>query len=238
MSTSALRSTALIGIEEARRYVYRDENDSSRDEILIDAINDVSESIADHLRREITPQVASAARKFDYFGTGFLDLAPYDLRTVSEVKLYTDRPAASQVVLTTTNYRLWPTGGARGGTYLGLLLPAPALEEFDYGFGWEVTVTGAWGMAADPSTVPGALKLACKQWVENIVKNPGSWASHAMSGYTVTPEQDFARRAGMPPSVLHRLEPWRRQTRRPLDSVQLRSSASHLPAVPYTLPTV
>jgi hypothetical protein len=237
MSVEALRTTALISIEEARRYVWRDEDDSSRDGILVDAINDVSESIADHLRREICPRVENTARRFDYDGSGFLDLAPYDLRTIDEIKLYTDRPSASQQTLTATNYRLWPTGGARGGTYLGVLLPSPAIEEFDYGFGWEVTITGDWGMCASHVTVPGALKLACKQWVENIVKNPGSYASHAMSGYTVTPEQDFARRAGMPPSVMYRLERWSRETRRALDVVQFRSG-SQLPAVPHRLPTV
>lgn len=238
MSVESLRSSALISIEEGRRYVFRDENDSSRDGILVDAINDISDSIADHLRREICPRTENLARKFDYDGSGFLDLAPYDLRNVDSLVLYTDRPAASQKTLTTTNYRLWPTGGARGGTYLGLVLPAPALEEFDYGFGWEITLTGDWGMSASHATVPGALKLACKEWVENIVKNPGTWASHAMSGYTVTPEQDFARRAGMPRSVVYRLDPWKRRSSKPLDVVQFRNQDSYLPAVPHTLPTV
>lgn len=235
-----LSARALITIEEARRYVFRSEDDASRDEILIDAVNDVSDSIIDHLDREILPQVENAARVFDYDGSGFLDLAPYDLRNVDLLKLYTDRPAASQVTLTSTNYRLWPTGGARGGTYLGLILPTPAIEEFDYGFGWQVTLTGDWGMAASVAAVPGALKLACKQWVENLIKNPGSFASQSMSGYTVTPEQDFtARRAGMPPAVQHRLAPWKRHSPGGgLGVVRFRHSDAFQPSVPHTLPTV
>jgi hypothetical protein len=86
---------------------------------------------------------------------------------------------------------------------------------------------------------PGPVKLACKQWVDNIVKNPGSFATNSMSGYTVTPELDeAARRAGMPPAVRYRLENWRRKTRSGISVVRFGHSGRSAPGVPYQLPTV
>ncbi len=301
MSVATLNARALISIEEARRYVWRSEDDNSRDEILIDAINDISDSIWDHCEREFksttigrsgtdgvtngttTFTSATAAftsadvgalidittkgnyrvvsvtngtmvilsgsptagtvlawafresRVFDYDGSGSIDLAPYDLRELDALVLYTDRDAALQVTPDADNYRLWPTGRARGSTYLSLLLPRPAQHEPDYGFGWQVTVTGEWGMA----TVPGAVKLACKEWVENIVKNPGQYASYSSGGFQYTPEVDIsARRAGMPPSVRHRLEPFRRRTESTLQVVRFAHTDSYPPSIPHTLPTV
>ena len=301
MSVATLTAKALVSIEEARRYVYRDENDASRDEILIDAVNDISDAIWDEYEREFLPTTVgrsgsdgvtngtttfvaasgafvagdvgalieistkglfrivtvtngttvvlngsptagttltwkmAEARIFDYDGSGFLDLSPYDLRELDEIVLYTDRATTLQVTLAAANYRLHPTGRARGDTYLGILLPTPAQHEPEFGFGWQVTVTALWGMAA----VPGGVKLACKEWVENIVKNPGQYASHSMSGYAVVPELDLsARRAGMPPGVRYRLERFRRSTRPGIEVVRFHHPDTVQPAVPHTLPTV
>lgn len=226
---------ALVGLEEARLFVLRRSADRTRDELLIDAINDVSGAIWDYCQREFKPTAINAARIFNYDGQGKLDLAPYDLRALTSVKLYTDLASAQQVTLTGSQYRLEPRGGSRAGTYLAVALPYPSYVETTYGFGWQVTVTGDWGMAETPY----AVKLACKQWVDNLVKNPGSWASSEYNGYSVQPEFDEpGRRAGMPPAVRHRLEPWRRNRRSALRSVRLANDASVAPTVPHTLPTV
>jgi len=47
-----LNDRALIDLPEARRFVYRNENDASRDDILTDAINDASDGIWDYCERE------------------------------------------------------------------------------------------------------------------------------------------------------------------------------------------
>lgn len=226
---------ALLTLEEARLFVVRDAADRSRDELLIDAINDVSESIWDYCRREFLPTDSATPRKFAYDGQGWLDLAPYDLRDLDEITLYTDRDTAQQVLLDDGQFKLMPVGGSAGGTWLSIVLPYPAVEERDYGFGWEVTVTGDWGMAA----VPGAVRLAAKQWVENLVKNPGSYAAANYNGFQVFPAQDDtpALRAGMPPAVRHRLERWRRKNRSSLSSVRL-ANQRWAPSIPHTLPTV
>lgn len=271
MSAAALSERALVSLTEARRHVYRNEDDASRDELLVDAINLVSGSIWDHCRREFkrtstrkgTDGVAnstttfvsataafttddvgkpidipargvytivsrtnattvvlsgspatgtglswylSEARIFAVAGDGWLDLSPYDLRQLVSIVRDTDREVSLQQTLTTAQYRLGPAGAS---TYMSARLPAATLLELEPGFGWQATITGLWGMA----TVPDAVKLACLQWVDNIVKNPGAWASNAMSGYSVTPDTDFASSspAGMPAAVRHRLAYWRRE---------------------------
>jgi len=65
-----LTARALVDITEARRYVYRDENDSRRDDILVDAINDVSDSIWDHCEREFKPTTVPSRSGADGVGNG------------------------------------------------------------------------------------------------------------------------------------------------------------------------
>lgn len=228
---------ALITLEEARLFVLRNAADQTRDELLIDAINDVSAAIWDYCKREFLPTATAVTRVFGYDGQGALDISPYDLRAVtgSGIVLYTDRAAASQVTLTTAQYRLDPRGTTPEGTYLAVALPVPSLAEVDYGFGWQLAIHGDWGMAA----VPRHAKMAAKQWVENLVKNPGSYASTQSAGFQVFPEQDeIGRRAGMPPAVRHRLESLRRKNDRTLSSIRLQSPNTFAPIVPHTLPTL
>lgn len=301
-----LTARALITLEEGRRYCWRKDGADSRDDILADAINDVSDSIVDYCRREFTATtgrttlnggingavtslvVAAFAafpaangfkvkiddeillvtagagtstwtvtraqndttpavhaddaivdgleeRVFDYQGAGTLDLDPYDLRAFGAVTLYTDRDEALQATLTSAQYRLEPRGATPADTYLALTLPYPAVQEPDYGYGWQTTVLGAWGMVE----VPGSVKLACKQWVDNIVQNPGSYASQTMGGYTVTPEiDDLARAAGMPAAVRHRLERWRRHRNQGMSVVRFARTGLAAPGIPHQLPTI
>ncbi len=65
-----LSERALVDIIEARRFVYRDENDSRRDDILVDAINDVSDSIWEHCEREFRPTTAPSRSGADGVGNG------------------------------------------------------------------------------------------------------------------------------------------------------------------------
>lgn len=232
MPLNELDSTrALITLEEARLYVLRSAADRSRDEILIDAVNEVSAAIWEYCEREFLPTATGQARVFAYDGTGLLDLRPYDLLSLDTITMYTDLDVTLHDVLTADEYRLEPRAGSVAGTFLRVRLPAPTVPEAAPGFRWQVTVTGDWGMA----TVPGSVKLACKQWVDNLTKNPGSWANHQMNGYTVVPELDLdARRAGMPPAVRHRLNRWRRSGSSAVKAVRLGRSygdAAELPTV-------
>lgn len=208
---------SLVTIEEARAYVWRDENDATRDGVLVDAINLVSPAIWTHCEREFkdagaaTRTFALKVRVMNGSRVGWIDLAPYDLRSATAVKLYTDQPAASQQTLTVDEYRLRPVGGALGGTYLEIITVEPTASEEQLGFGWEATVTGNWGMSA----VPNDVKLAALEWIKNIAENPGSYASVDAGGFPIVPAIDVspAGRAGMPPSVRYRLRDYCRSIR-------------------------
>ena len=266
---------ALVSIQEARRYVWRNENDAGRDDILIDAINFVSSSIADEAHREFvdttvpdrsgsdgvanatTTFVAasgafiagdvgrllrisdrgfyrvvsvtngttivlsgspaagtqltwafSETRTFAVGRRGLVNLDPYDLLELDGVGLYSDQGASAET-LADDERKLLPVGRSQpGGTYLMLRTLWPTLPELQAGFGWEAEVSGFWGMPQIPETI----KLAALQWIENIAKNPGSYASQTGGGYVITPDIDTATvpRTGMPPAVRHRLRRWER----------------------------
>lgn len=308
MSTvNELNDRALLSLEEARLFVFRNAGDSTRDEALIAAINDVSDSIESYCAREFAPSTGATvldgaiddndvaltvadwrslptsgsfmvrvddeimlvtagagtatltvtrgyldttaashldgaelveleARDYPYKGTGVLSLEPHDLLELHTVTLYTDLDEAQQDELESTAYRL--VRAPMGGTYESIRVPYPALEEAAYGFGWQATVVGRWGMLE----VPGDVRLAAKIWVENLVKNPAGASSTTMAGYTFTPEleTELGRRAGMPPSARYRLEPWRRagagqQTKGVVRFTN--AGAGSPPAIPNTLPT-
>lgn len=296
MSTPEVSDRALVTLPQLRRYVLRDEDDTSRDGLLVDAVNDVSVAIEEHCEREFSPSTdpdrsgsdgvgngtttfvaASGAfttddegalieiddvayrivtrtnattvvldaavptgtdlawsfgeeRIFEYDGSGQLDLRPYDLRELGAITLYTDLETAQQDELLASEYRLKPPGRAAGGTYLSIGIPTPNVHEAEYGYGWQVTIRGLWGMSA----VPGAVAFACKQWVKNIFENPGQYATHSMNAYTVTPDFPFTGTgAGMPRAVEHRLARWKRPDRSPIQVVRFRHPDAGQPGVPY-----
>jgi len=208
-----LAANALVSIPQARRFVYRSEDDSSRDDILVDAVNMVSDSIATHCRREFVDTTADPGpdvRTFAIAPGGWVDLSPYDLRELDEVIRYTDREASLQETLSSARYRLHPAGRTPEGTYLHLQLPAPWLAEAEPGFGWQCTVEGSWGM----DVVPSEVHLAALQWIKNVVENPGGYATAAMNAYAITPDLEFntpsTTAAGMPAAVRRRLARYRR----------------------------
>lgn len=226
LATSAHETAVgLTTLAALRLHVLREEDDSSADEKLIMYGEAMSERVADFCAREFLPDPASddddpVSRTFAYDGSGSLDLRPYDLREVEAITLYSDRAAGSQQTLTTDQYRLRPSGRAKGGTYLSLDLVLPTLTPLYAGFEWEVTIEGRWGMAA----VPKAIELAVWVAVDNVMKNPGSWASQQLGGYIVQPdvpltyEQD--PRGGLPRDSVYACVPYRRKKR--IGSVALR----------------
>ena len=266
-----LNDRALIDKEEARRFVYRNENDASRDDILIDAINDASDSIWDYCEREfkdttvpdrsgddgvgaatITFTSATAAFTADDVGkriridgafftiatftnattvnldrvldvgtdlewdfgelrvipvtsSGYVDFRPYDLYELASGTLYADNADVADTVLVASEMQLIRRPG---GTYYDMRVMKPSYAPAHTGFESMISIRGWWGM---PS-VPGAVQLACKQWVKNLAENPGSYAASSMAGYDVTPELDTVTiaPAGMPSAVRYRLDNWAR----------------------------
>lgn len=275
MSVVTLNAQALVSLDEARRYVFRNEDDISRDEILADAVNVVSPAIWDYCEREFkdtttsdrsgtngvtngtttfvsatgafvaadvgsfvniatkgiysivsvtngttvvlsgSPSAGTAlawdfgeSRVFDVGAAGRINFAPFEIRRAGSILLYPDLALASRQTLTTDQWRLRPTSGTSSETYLYMHTISPTLTALESQIGNQASIRGWWGMAE----VPGGVKLACLQWVDNLVKNPGSFASASMAGYTVTPDADSGAffPSGMPTAVRYRLESWRR----------------------------
>ncbi|MCS7007853.1 MAG: hypothetical protein RMM28_10285 [Thermoleophilia bacterium] len=207
-----LSARALVTLEEARSYCWRDENDGSRDAILVDAVNYASAAIWLHCEREFRPTQAATRtfalleRHVDGERVGWIDLSPYELRSATSVVLYSD--TSSPQTLTASQYRLQPYGGTDDGTYLDIVTIGPLRSPVQPGFGWQAQVTGNWGMAS----VPEVVKLAALEWVKNLTANPGSFASSSQAGYIVTPDTDtIFHGGGMPASVRYRLQPYRRR---------------------------
>lgn len=135
--------------------------DTSRDALIGTLISDMSKAIINEVDREFAPATAAATRRFQLQnGALTMDLAPYDLRSVTAVTLNPE--AANATVLTvTTDYQLVPFQ-PRDGTYLGVRFAAnlPNLHTSDTtrDFGYTlVDVAGAWGF----STVPDDVERAC-----------------------------------------------------------------------------
>lgn len=184
-----LDPTALTTLHAVREYVLRNPTDGSQDFQFRRLINSYSKAIYRYTRREWLPATAGAARKFAYSGAGFLSLAPYEARTVTAVTLFTDMPTANQRTLNVgsstveSEFRLGPRGKTTEGTYLWIdiatrllglgafsYLPnvyAPFWTVIGRDAGYEVTVTGDWGVGSVPTDVELALLVAIKDAYEN-----------------------------------------------------------------------
>lgn len=207
----------ITTIESLRRWCLRDDQDYSQDAKLTEYGLVFSDRVTDWCRRQFVPEPLTDSddpidHVFAYDGAGRLDFGSYELRLSDDlaVKLYTDRDVSLQRTLTSTEYELAPRGGTRQGTYEGIDLVTPLLEPLHYGFGWQVTITGRWGMAA----VPRPVQMAVWICVENAMKNPGGWQSQQYGSYTVVADQpldaDLDPRGSMPRQAYSLLKPYRR----------------------------
>jgi hypothetical protein len=145
-------------------------------------------------------------RTFRVTSSGYVDFRPYDLRYLQSATLYADRADLEDDILTADEYQLVVQPNTVSSYDLRVM--APAYAPLHEGFDNLISVRGWWGMSA----VPYDVRMACKQWVKNLTENPGNYASHTMSGYTVVPDMDAIAPApaGMPAAVRFRLEDFRR----------------------------
>lgn len=227
-----LAPTVLTTIERLRAHVLRDPADSSEDEKLAMYAEMMSERVTDYCQRQFLPSPASDDDEpvtivFPYDGDGGIDFSPYEVRSVTDVTLISDNPDGTSRPLTTAEYKLAPRGANKYGTYLTMDLIEPPLplawqlQGFrDAGFLWEVHVTGYYGMAVVPKQIELAVLIA----VDDVMKNPASWATQQMGGYAVTPQImdggfDNSDRGGLPRAAIWACAPFRR--RRTIRSVAL-----------------
>lgn len=213
----ALASYALTTAQKARSYVKRVPTDNSADPLLETLINAYSKAIINYVEREFKPKTDDATRVFRYDNGGYLSLAPYDLRSVTTVTLYSDLPTSSQDVLDPqsdtieSEYRLEPRQGTPEGTYLWMVLPNVTRSAWRRARVGQVSILGNWGMNETPADV----ELACLIAVANSYRNPEGFASRSLGELSFT-EADTAAAVGgaqsLPPDARALLGPYKRNS--------------------------
>ena len=106
---------------------------------------------------------AEVARRYEYDGSGYLSLAPYEARSISAITLDGDAltERATGGALDSDEYLPRPLMQTPEGTYLSLALP-------ESNCGSIVEVTGLWGIV----DVPADVELACLHAVSDGYRNP------------------------------------------------------------------
>jgi hypothetical protein len=190
----------LTTLANARSYLQKPTADTAQDPIISSLITRASVAIMRYAEREFAPATSSATRTFEYRGGAFLSLAPYDLRTLSQIRIDTDESNPS--TLTSSEYRLYPVE-ASDGTYTSVRLePYLAYSRAR----WQqrlVEVTGAWGFASVPADV--------EQWCLVTV---GTWLKRDVSAFSTTfnlDESHMERPEALPAAVRGGLETYKRQ---------------------------
>lgn len=137
--------------------------DTTRDNLIQSLISDFSRAIMRECDREFAP-AATATRRFQVpAGSLYLDLAPYDLRTVTSLTM---NPEASggTALTATTDFQLMPVTTAQGpyqairfSNRLTSIHVSQTAQDYGYTL---VDINGAWGFASVPDDVKRACVIA------------------------------------------------------------------------------
>lgn len=169
---------------------------------IIDAlIAQASAAVTQYAEREFYA-TGTATRDFNYRGAGRLELAPYDLRSVTSATII-DSSGTSTLLAVDTDYRLlsYPV---QTGTYTSLELADRHVGRYGTWTARRVRIVGTWGFAA----VPADVKLATVLYVKNLLRDDiqafGSSLQPNSFGVDVNASNAF------PPAIRGLLDPYRR----------------------------
>lgn len=165
----------LTDLEKFREHAQiSDATDTAQDALIETLIHSVSHAIMVYTNREFVPPGSSpVARTFRYNGGGVLDLAPYDLRSATQIRVDTD--TANPTTLSSDNYRLAPLPNADGVYTVihlrGVTVGPTTTETFPvYRV---VEVTGVWGF----EEVPPNVELAANITVQYVLRTTSQYMS-------------------------------------------------------------
>lgn len=152
----------LCSRSEVRAFLELPAADTGRDSLVDTTITAISAAITQYAQREFTP-TASATRRFELpVGNLSLDLAPYDLRTVSTLSLHPEE-AAPDALTAISDFQLEPVAAPHGVytrvrfSSLTTLFNSDSARYFGR---TQVEIAGAWGFAAVPNDVKQAAVIA------------------------------------------------------------------------------
>lgn len=160
----------LCSPEDVRLFLQKQPGETQNDPILGALITRASVAIMREVERQFAPTETGVAHRFEVgadYGATLLSLAPYDLRTVTSVKLDTD--LASPYTLSTSEYRLGPRPN-RDGVYTWIRL-RPQNNGTAQWFPdvREVEITGNWGFSSVPEDVRHACVVTAADWFRRDV---------------------------------------------------------------------
>lgn len=160
----------LCTLTEVRAFLQKQTPDTGQDTIINSLISRASLAIMRYADREFAPVDAGpTARKFEWHPAApLLDLAPYDLRSATLIRLDSDQ--TTPTTLTTDDYRLWPRPN-RDGTYQAIRLRPYHIASPSWQFPdvREIEVTGSWGFAAIPEDVKHVAITTVAIWLRRDV---------------------------------------------------------------------
>lgn len=175
----------LTTLADVRLHQQRtDTGNTTQDAIISALISTASYMVQDFLQRRF--DVAGTAgtpvsRLFRYDGRGVLNLAPFDLQSVSSVVV--DSDTDSPTTLTSDEYRLWPIP-SEWGVYSHLHLVGISNERgvADYPMYREVEVSGVWGWSAVPDVVERATIMLTLE----LLSRTSSWKNDAFDALSTS----------------------------------------------------
>lgn len=192
----SLNANALTDVATAKAWLRRSHTSgtvSTDDTAIIELlINGVSNAIAKHTGREFVSEGNSASDKtFRYDGDGFLNLAPYEARSITSVTI-------GGVVLTAGDgagagdYLARPRNKTAEGTYTYIdvrayLKPYPTNSLYSIVLNErDAVVNGTWGCSA----VPADVVLACLIAVADLYRNPEQVQNRGSGDFAISELQD------------------------------------------------
>ena len=219
-----LSANALVSVADAQAWLRRSHatGQSATDDtvLLTQAINGVSAAIINYTEREPfdpTGTNIDLARTFEYDGSGFLNLAPWDLRSITSITLggqtltLTDGAGGGDYVPMPRNKNRWGTYDyliIRGYFKLGPshFLSSPILRTRD------LVITGKWGISTSPppAGVPDEMYTACLIGVDDRYRNPEQAEQRGAGEFQIVEAPRTPGSGGLPQGAIDELEPLRR----------------------------
>lgn len=191
----------LCSLSDVRSFMQKPASDTAQDTLISSVITQASSAIIRHCERQFAPSETAATHTFevDFNRDGFVDLAPYDLRTLTSVQIDTD--TTSPATLTSVEYRLFPQPPA-DGVYTALRVIPTTRGGWSRFRHVQLQVTGDWGFSSVPEDVKHAAIVTAVTWLRRDVA--------AFSTTFNLDEDRVERPEALPSQVRNLLATWRR----------------------------
>lgn len=185
----------LTTLANVRAFLQKNTNDTAQDSVIQQLITRASAAAEAYCSREFHA-TANTTRTFNYLGGGSLFLAPYEARSISQLRWDTD--TTSPTTASSTDY--WLDG--IGPTYQTLMLPSLSVTDTPGRVSRRtVEITGSWGFETVPYDVEHAVIVTVAMWLRRDVA--------AFSTTFSIDEQRLERPEALPSSVRGLLAPYR-----------------------------